>query len=156
MNGIVTFGVGVTVALVMLAAATLIHILPKFAGIKWARALVLPLILAGTSGLVAVTIFGFSIGGLTNQAMTAVDSGVKAVAPGVAYAVPILIAFAALAVWIHDTWAIDVRKRSVFAAILVPVSLGFIPGAIGTGATTLTALPVTGLAAGFTAMFGLG
>lgn len=156
MNGIVTFGVGITVSLIMLVAATLIHVLPKFAGITWARAVVLPLILAGTSGLVAVTVFGFSISGLFNKGMTAVDSGLRAVAPGVAYAVPILIAIAAFAVFAHDAWAVSISKRSVLAAVTVPVSLGFIPGAVGTGATTLTALPVTGLAAAFTAMFGLG
>jgi hypothetical protein len=136
-DGFVRFGISGTAALVCLGAALAFALLPKFAGIKWARASVLPLIMSGVAGVALVAFGGFTIAGLTSGGMAALARGVGRFAPGLVYAVPILIGLAALLFFVHHTWAININKWGLIAAIATPLTLGFVPGKLGEVAVAL-------------------
>lgn len=155
MHGYVAFGVGVMASLAMLVTAIVFAVLPKFAAIKWARILILPLVMSGVAGLAAVSIAGYSFAGVTSSATAAISRGIGSLAPAFAYAVPIIVSIVLLAIFIHDVWAVNIGRRGLVAAVGVPVTLGFIPGAIGTWAVTLVGILPLAFGTVFSALLGL-
>lgn len=156
MDGIVTFGVPLAAGLGMLVAAVCIAVLPKFTAVKWLRYMVIPLILFGTGGILAASVAGVSIAGTVRTATTALNSGVANLIPGVGAALMILAALVAVVVLVHDVWDGQIGKRGIVAAVLVPVTLGFIPGGLGGFLETMFGLPAQGFSTVFSAAFGLG
>lgn len=133
MSGFLDLGYyGLTVSLVMLGAALGFAVLPKFTGVKWAKALVLPLILSGVGGVASVNVLGHSLAGVTSDGMHKAASVLGRFAPGIAAGVVIVIALGVAAVFLHDAWDVKVDRRGVLASIGTPLTVGFIPGVAGT------------------------
>lgn len=133
MSGFVNLGAyGATVSAVMLGTAVAFAVLPKFTGVRWAKALVLPLILSGVAGLASVKVLGFSLAGVTSSGAQKVSEFVGRAAPAFASVVVILIAIGVAVLFGHDTWAAEVKRRGVLCAVATPLTLGFVPGMLGT------------------------
>jgi hypothetical protein len=142
MDGFVDLGyAGLTASVVMIVAAILLAALPKFASIKWARMAILPLVLSGVGGLASVNVFaGYSLAGVATNAMVSAKKGVGALAPAVAGSIALIVALVMVVVVLHNTWAVAPSRWGVISAVGAPVTLGFIPGALGTAACAIVGI----------------
>lgn len=149
-------GAGLTVlaSLALIGFAIAASVLEKFAALKWARMLVLPCIMSGVAGLAAVSVFGFSFAGLTSSGMKNGSKAIGSIAPAFAYAVPIIVALVVLVLFVHDTWAVKLGRRGTFAAVALPVTLGFIPGSFGLWAVAIVGVLPLALGAIVTKLLG--
>lgn len=128
------FGVSASIGILMIVAAVVIHILPdlwKKKPVKWVPYLELPLILAGSAGLLGAHIFGYSAGGLVNSVITALVDWIGGIVPAVATVVLVAAAIVSIAVFVHDAIKCDPKTRAMVAAVAIPLTIGSIPGSFG-------------------------